>query len=241
MNNYLHKGERLTVTAPYAVSSGGGVKVGNVFGVASYDAVQNDSLEIAPNGVFSLAKDASVFAQGDLAYWNDTAKQVTSTVGSNLLIGLVEVAALTGDTTVAVKLTGVPGFSGQVNGVKVAHAVIDFSSDSGTVAAHTPANSDSIPKDAVVFGGVINVPTAVDSAAHGASLVIGTSAGSAANSIKTVTAQATLSIDAVVVPTCTATPFKMSAAGQINYTPSGEAITSGKVEVWVLYALASYD
>lgn len=241
MNNFIHRGQTLDVTAPYAVLSGGGLKIGNLFGVAANTQAIGDSMEMQVEGVFQITKDASVFAQGDLVYWDDVAKKATSTVGANLLIGGAELAQLTGDATVQVKLFGVPGFSGQVNGVKVAHAVIDFSSDSGTVAAHIPANSDIIPKDAVVFGGGINSSTAVDSAAHGASLVIGTSAGSAANSIKTVTAQATLSVDAVVVPTCVATPFKMSAAGQINYTPSGEAITSGKLEVWVLYALASSD
>jgi predicted RecA/RadA family phage recombinase len=46
MKNYVHEGQTLTVVAPYAVSSGGGVKVGNLFGVAVYDAAQNASLEI---------------------------------------------------------------------------------------------------------------------------------------------------------------------------------------------------
>ena len=239
MQNFVHRGETLTLTAPYAVNSGGGVKVGNIFGVAASTHIQGDSTEAMVEGVFDLAKDASVFAQGDLVYWDDTNKVATSTVGANLLIGDAEQAQLTGDATVRVKLTGVPGFSGQANGVKVAHALINFATDSGTVAAHIPANSDTIPQYALVYGGIINVPTAVDSSGHGASLVIGTSAGSSANGILSVTAQATLSIDAVIKPTCATTPFKMSAAGQINYTPSGETITLGLIEVWVFYTTAN--
>ena len=236
MQNYVHRGETLTLTAPYAVSSGGGVKVGNIFGVAVNTQVQGDSMEAVVSGVFDLAKDASTFSQGDLVYWDDTNKVGTSTVGANLLIGSAEKAQLTGDATVRVKLFGVPGFSGQVNGVKVAHALYDFTVDGGTSC--TPANSDTIPANAVVFGGAVNSTVAV-TAAGAATVAIGTAAGSAGNSILTATGKASLSLDAVVAPTCTATPFKMSAAGKIIVTIATGPLTAGQIEVWVLYALAS--
>ena len=236
MQNYVHRGETLTLTAPYAVSSGGGVKVGNIFGVAVNTQVQGDSMEAVVSGVFDLAKDASTFSQGDLVYWDDTNKVGTSTVGANLLIGSAEKAQLTGDGTVRVKLFGVPGFSGQVNGVKVAHALYDFTVDGGTSC--TPANSDTIPANAVVFGGAVNSTVAV-TAAGAATVAIGTAAGSAGNSILTATGKASLSLDAVVAPTCAATPFKMSAAGKISVTIATGPLTAGQIEVWVLYALAS--
>jgi predicted RecA/RadA family phage recombinase len=236
MQNYVHRGETLTLTAPYAVSSGGGVKVGNIFGVAVNTQVQGDSMEAVVSGVFDLAKDASTFSQGDLVYWDDTNKVGTSTVGANLLIGSAEKAQLTGDGTVRVKLFGVPGFSGQVNGVKVAHALYDFTVDGG--ASCTPANSDTIPANAVVFGGVVNSTVAV-AASGSATVAIGTAAGSAGNSILTATGKASLSLDAVVAPTCAATPFKMSAAGKISVTIATGPLTAGQLEVWVLYALAS--
>jgi hypothetical protein len=181
-------------------------------------------------------KDASVFAQGDLVYWDDTAKKATSTVSSNLLIGNAEAAQLTGDATVDVVLFGVPGFSGQVNGVRVAHALYDFTVDGG--ASCTPANSDTIPANAVVFGGVVN-STVAAAASGSATVAIGTAAGSAGNSILTATGKASLSLDAVVAPTCAATPFKMTAAGKINVTVASGPLTAGQIEVWVLYALAS--
>jgi hypothetical protein len=135
-----------------------------------------------------------------------------------------------------VKLFGVPGFSGQVNGVKVAHALYDYAVDGG--ASCTPANSDTIPANAVVFGGVVNSTAAV-TAAGAATVAIGTAAGSAGNSILTATGKASLSLDAVVAPTCTATPFKMTAAAKINITVATGPLTAGQIEVWVLYALAS--
>ncbi len=236
MINFIKSGDNLVLTAPYDVLSGGGFKVGNVFGVAANDTLSGADAQCEIEGVYDLAKDASTFAQGDLAYWDDTAKKVTSTVASNLLIGAVEVAAATGATVVRVNLFGVPGFSGQAHGLKVAYAKYDFSVDGG--ATCTPAVSDTIPDNAVVFGGVVNATTAV-AAAGSATVAIGTAAGSSATSILTATAKASLGTDAVVVPTCTATPFKMTAAGKINITIASGPLTAGVIEAWVLYTTAA--
>ena len=123
MINFVKSGDNLTLAAPYDVLSGGGFKVGNVFGVAANDALSGNNVECEIEGVYDLAKDASTFAQGDLAYWDDTAKKVTSTVGSNLLIGAVEVAAATGVAVVRVNLYGVPGFRLITKGVPTAAGV----------------------------------------------------------------------------------------------------------------------
>ena len=234
MINFVKSGDNLTLAAPYDVLSGGGFKVGNVFGVAANDTLSGADVQCEVEGVYDLAKDASVFAQGDLAYWDDVAKKVTSTVASNLLIGAVEIAAATGVTTVRVNLFGVPGFSGQAHGIKVAHAIYDYSVDGG--ASCTPANSDTIPDNAVVLGGVVNA-TAACLATGSATVAIGTAAGSAANSILTATAKPTL--DQVIVPTCQATPFKMTAAGKIAITVASGPLTAGAIEVWVFYTTAA--
>ena len=236
MTNFVKSGDNLTLAAPYDVLSGGGFKVGNVFGVAANDTLSGADVECDVEGVYDLAKDSSTFSQGDLAYWDDSAKKVTSTVGSNLLVGAVEVAAATGVATVRVNLFGVPGFSGQVNGVKVAHALYDYAVDGG--ATCTPTISDTIPDNAVVFGGGVNSTTAV-TASGSATVAIGTAAGSAANSILTATGKASLGVDAVVVPTCQATPFKMTAAGKIQITVATGPLTAGVIEVWVLYTIAT--
>ena len=236
MNNFVKSGDNLTLAAPYDVLSGGGFKVGNVFGVAANDTLSTFDVECDVEGVYDLAKDTSTFAQGDLAYWDDSAKKVTSTVGGNLLIGAVEIAAATGVATVRVNLFGVPGFSGQVNGVKVAHALYDYGVDGG--ASCTPANSDTIPDNALVFGGVVNSTAAV-TASGSATVAVGTAAGSAANSILTATGKASLGLDAVVVPTCQATPFKMTAPGKIAITVATGPLTAGVIEAWVFYTVAA--
>jgi predicted RecA/RadA family phage recombinase len=236
MTNFVKRGENLTLVAPYNVLSGDGFKVGNVFGVASNDTLQGADVECNVEGVYDLAKDASVFSQGDQAYWDDVNKVATSTVGNNLLIGAVETGAVTGAATVRVKLYGVPGFSGQVNGVKVAHMLFDFAVDGG--ATCTPANSDTIPNNAVVFGGVVNATAAV-TAAGAATVAITTSAGSGAGSILGATGKAALGLDAVVAPTCEAAPFKMTADGKPSIVVATGPLTAGVIEAWVLYAIAS--
>jgi predicted RecA/RadA family phage recombinase len=214
------------------------MKSGNVFGVANNDFTVSVASEFDVVGVFALTKDASVFAQGDLVYWDDSGKQCTSTVGSNLVIGLAEQAELTGDTTVQVRLTGAPGFSGQASGVKVAHMLYSFAVDGGAVGAITPANSDTIPDNAVVFGGTVNVTTAVTSTA-GANVSIGTVAGSGAASILASTAKGSLTLDAILAAAATAAPFKMTAAGKMNITVITTDLTAGVIEAWVLYAPAN--
>ena len=78
MQNYVQKGQTLTVVAPYALLSGGGCQVGNIFGVTVNSQNIGDSSEFVVEGVFDLAKDASTFNPGDKVFWNNTALQATS-------------------------------------------------------------------------------------------------------------------------------------------------------------------
>ena len=78
MQNYVQKGQTLTVVAPYALLSGGGCQVGNIFGVSVNTQNTGDSSELVVEGVFDLAKDTSTFNSGDKIFWNNTAQQATS-------------------------------------------------------------------------------------------------------------------------------------------------------------------
>lgn len=95
MKTYLSEGENITITAPSDVVSGAGVKVGGLFGVASNDAVAGTDLVIKRRGVFELGKTAAEsWALGALIYWDDAAKECTTTDTANTLIGAaVAVAA----------------------------------------------------------------------------------------------------------------------------------------------------
>ncbi len=54
MRNFIQPGNSLAIAVPYAtgVSSGQGVLVGALFGVAAVDGVQNAMIEAATAGVF---------------------------------------------------------------------------------------------------------------------------------------------------------------------------------------------
>ena len=105
MKNYVQPGNMITVAAPAAVSSGGGVQIGSLFGIAAFDAASGASLEIATEGVFDMAKPAAeAVAVGDDLYWDDTAKEVTNVQATNLLIGVAIAAAAGSDASVRVRL-----------------------------------------------------------------------------------------------------------------------------------------
>lgn len=109
MRNYVQNGETLTLTAPYAVSSGGGALVGSIFGVAATDVASGEEGEFQVAGVFDLDREAGAstgWSQGALIYWNNTTKVITKTATSNKLIGIAVRAAADGDATGRVRLNG---------------------------------------------------------------------------------------------------------------------------------------
>lgn len=106
MRNFVQDGEVLTLTAPYAVASGGGAKVGSIFGVACGTVADAAEGEFAVVGVFDLPKASGAITQGAKVYWDDTNKVVTGTASGNTLIGVAVKAAASGDATVRVRLNG---------------------------------------------------------------------------------------------------------------------------------------
>jgi len=109
MKNYVQKGETLTLTAPYAVSSGGGALVGSIFGVAAADYASGAEGEFEVEGVFDLTREiggSTAWSAGDLIYWDDINKRTTKTATGNKLIGAAARAAADGDATGRVRLNG---------------------------------------------------------------------------------------------------------------------------------------
>lgn len=107
MKNFIAAGSALTLPAPEAVTSGAGVLVGAIFGVANGAAAAGADVVLSVAGVFELPKAAEVVAVGALVYWDDTAKNVTGTFADGLVkIGVAVEAAGSGDTTLKVRLNG---------------------------------------------------------------------------------------------------------------------------------------
>ncbi len=107
MKNFVQPGDSINVTAPYAVSSGQGVLVGGLFGVAAIDAAISATLEIQTEGVFDLTKEpALAIAQGARVFWDNTNRRVTTTSNGNFPIGAATVAVATSDTNVRIWIDG---------------------------------------------------------------------------------------------------------------------------------------
>lgn len=107
MQNYIQKGENLTVAAPYALTAGQGALVGALFGVATSTAANGADVVLVTRGVFDLTRAAAItVAQGANVYWDNAAKNVTTTSAANTLIGVCAVASLVGNTTIVVLLDG---------------------------------------------------------------------------------------------------------------------------------------
>jgi len=108
MTNFIQKGDTLTLTAPYAVSSGGGALIGSIFGVACQDVANAASGEFfVGSGVVTLGKTSALaIAVGDLLYWDDTNKVVNKTSSAQKLVGVAVSAAANPSATVNVRLNG---------------------------------------------------------------------------------------------------------------------------------------
>jgi predicted RecA/RadA family phage recombinase len=116
--NWVQPGDVVTVAAPYDVLSGGGCLVGNLFGVAAYDALEGAEVELNMTGVFDLAKvSAQAWTVGAIIYWDDDEGHCTTTASTNKAIGLAVADAADPSATGRVRLNmgpqGIQGIQGE--------------------------------------------------------------------------------------------------------------------------------
>lgn len=108
MKNFVQMGDVVSVPAPYNVSAGAGCLVGSLFGIAVTTALATATVEIATKGVFDVLKAGSqAWAIGARVYWDDSAKNFTTTASTNKLVGvaMLAVGGSAGETTGRVLLT----------------------------------------------------------------------------------------------------------------------------------------
>ena len=111
MRNYIQPGDSLPVAVPYAsgVTSGQGVLVGALFGVAAVDGDQNEVIEAQTKGVFDVTKEpALAITAGARVFWDNTNRRITTSATGNFAVGIATQAALAADATVRVVLMRVP-------------------------------------------------------------------------------------------------------------------------------------
>ena len=107
MRNSLFAGNNVTLPAPYALTSGQLAQVGSIIGVAQAAAAAAVDVVLVRQGVFSLTKaTGQAWALGATLYWDNVARNVTTVLTGNKMIGAVFAAALAGDTVGQVLLDG---------------------------------------------------------------------------------------------------------------------------------------
>jgi predicted RecA/RadA family phage recombinase len=107
MRNFIQFGDTVTVPAPSDVSSGDGVLVGTLFGIAVTDAAPGDPVEIKTTGVFTLPKtSAQAWTVGAAVYWDGTVATTADGSGANTLIGKALAVAANPSGTGVVRLNG---------------------------------------------------------------------------------------------------------------------------------------
>jgi predicted RecA/RadA family phage recombinase len=106
MRNYIQEGDCLTVTAPYALTSGQGALVGGrLFGVAASDAASGAEVVINTEGVYdltALATDTGV--AGTPWYWDNTNRRLTTTASTHQAVGIGVGVKANGDATARIRL-----------------------------------------------------------------------------------------------------------------------------------------
>jgi predicted RecA/RadA family phage recombinase len=107
--NYVGPGDKIRVTAPYALTSGQGALVGAVFGIAQNDAANGAEVVLDTTGVYDITKEPGLaISIGVRVFWDNTNRRITTTTTSNWCVGFAWAAAAGGDATVRVKLARGP-------------------------------------------------------------------------------------------------------------------------------------
>ena len=90
MKNYIQDGDTLPLTAPSGGVVGGSFyKIGLLVVCAAHDAAETVSFEARLKGVFDAPKAASpAWTEGAVVYWDDSAKNFTTTSSGNTKAGV---------------------------------------------------------------------------------------------------------------------------------------------------------
>ena len=109
MKNFVARGDVIPFVAAAALTGGQGLLLGGTFGVVADTVASSEPAQLNLGGVYDLTKAASqAWTVGAIIYWDDTAKNCTTTVGSNTKIGSAYAAVGNGagETTGRVRLNG---------------------------------------------------------------------------------------------------------------------------------------
>ncbi len=106
MKTFVQPGRSITVAAPMGgVTSGAGVLIGNLFGIAQGDALDTEDVEILTEGVAEIAKTSALaISVGDRLFWDNTNKVVNKTAAAQVCVGVAVTVAANPSAIVRMKL-----------------------------------------------------------------------------------------------------------------------------------------
>lgn len=103
--NFVYDGEHFNYTAGATITSGDLVPMTDMVGLALSPATSGTTIAVRTEGVAELAKlSTDVITQGQIVYWDNTNKRITTTSAGNTRAGKAYAAAGNGATKVQVKL-----------------------------------------------------------------------------------------------------------------------------------------
>jgi len=105
---FVHDGNAIDYTPAADMAAGDVVVLEDLVGIAKLDIPANTLGALHVTGVFNLPKatgGSTAIAAGKKAYWDATNQVVTTTVGTNKLLGKTVVAAGDNDAFVRVRLS----------------------------------------------------------------------------------------------------------------------------------------
>lgn len=121
MKNFIENGTTIDYTVSgEAVKSGQIVVIEKIVGVALTDGEVGETIALRTEGVYALPKATGVINQGAAVYFDNSAKNITTTDTGNTLVGVAWAKAESASATVAVKIN---------SGFATAAAVLSVQSD----------------------------------------------------------------------------------------------------------------
>lgn len=108
MKNFIQNGDVITATAPTGgITSGQGMVMGALFGVAATTAAEGEAVNIATRGVYELAKrTTATFTAGTVVSYDLPNRRCDAPGSGFYPIGVATEARGNGATTVPVRLNG---------------------------------------------------------------------------------------------------------------------------------------
>lgn len=130
--------------------------------------------------------------------------------------------------------------NGGLGVVANAKMTYEFAVDGGAVSVITPSNSPTIPINAIILGGTIDITTTLTSGGA-ATIALGLGSGAQVASLKGATAVATWTAGQLaLIPVFTAATYvKAAAATRLTLSVAAFALTAGKFDVNVAYVIGN--